>query len=356
MIKAEKLQSGKYRARATYYTPDGKQHSKSFTDKTPAKAVAAAEKFKEEKKFENLPENRPLSEIVDEYIKMKTPILSPSTIEGYRVIYRNYFQNLLKLPVCKITTAEIQKAINDEYMNGRSAKTVKNSYGLITSALSEICDIRFSKKIALPKREKHIKQIPSAEIIPQIVQAAEGTIAEIPVIIAITCGLRMSEIRGLKWEDYDGKSLYIHRVKLYVDRKNVVKNLTKSDAGTRIVEIPSIVSEKLNKMSIGKTNDEYIINATHQTIYKAFQRALKKNNIEPMSFHFLRHINASIMMSLNIPERYAMQRNGWSSDYIYKNIYTHTISKEMHEANRQINDKFDSLIQGNNATNNATTF
>lgn len=37
-----------------------------------------------------------------------------------------------------------------------------------------------------------------------------------------------------------------------------------------------------------------------------------------MTFHDLRHLNASVMAALRIPDKYAQERGGWKSDKIMK--------------------------------------
>lgn len=63
-----------------------------------------------------------------------------------------------------------------------------------------------------------------------------------------------------------------------------------------------------------------------------------------MSFHDLRHMNASIMLALGIPDKYAMERGGWSSDHIMKSVYQHTFTAEREAADEKIDRYFESLL------------
>lgn len=341
MIKAEKTPSGKYRARATYYGSDGKQHSKSFTEKTAAKAVAAAEKFQEEYRFNTSETTMTLGYALKEYINIQRAVLSPSTIAGYETIARTRFLSLQEKRVSMISHIDIQKAINDEYNSGISPKTIKNAYSLFCSALKTVCGIQFNQVINLPKEERKQHELPSKDIIPQIIKAIDGTGVEIPVAMALTLGMRMSEIRGLKWEDYDGRQLYIHGVKLRCNTKDIYKETTKTSAGTRYVTVSDYLKKLLDN---SKRTSEWIIPLPYTTIFSRFSKALKKNNIQHMSFHFLRHINASLMTQLKIPDRYAMEMGGWATNSTYKYVYTHTISEESKQYRKLLNDDIDSLL------------
>jgi integrase len=63
-----------------------------------------------------------------------------------------------------------------------------------------------------------------------------------------------------------------------------------------------------------------------------------------MSFHDLRHVNASVMALLNIPDKYAQERGGWKTDNIMKNVYQQTFSSERRNVDRLINDYFEENI------------
>ena len=64
-----------------------------------------------------------------------------------------------------------------------------------------------------------------------------------------------------------------------------------------------------------------------------------------MSFHDLRHMDASIMVALGIPDKYAMERGGWSSPHVMKSVYQHTFSKEREAVDDKIDEYFNSLLE-----------
>lgn len=341
MIKAEKLKSGKYRARADYYDKEGKRHFKSFTADSPAKAEYEAENFKKKCFYDPDTSTLTLSEAIGIYIDRQKGILSPSTIKGYEIIKKYRFLGIQNKAVSDITPKDIQNEINREYKNGLSPKSIKNSYGLIHTVLYNICYIKIDYPIKLPKNKKEIKIIPDISIVPKIMQAVQNTGIEIAVAMALTLGMRMSEIRGVKWEDYDGETLYIHRVKIYCDRKDIIKETAKTESSTRIILIPDFLRTLLNNC---KHDSEYIVPFSYGTIYCRYEKALEKNNLPKMSFHFLRHINASVMVESGVPDKYAMQRGGWATNEMYKYVYAHTFNNELRRHEKALNDKFDNIL------------
>ena len=65
-----------------------------------------------------------------------------------------------------------------------------------------------------------------------------------------------------------------------------------------------------------------------------------------MTFHDLRHVNASVMTLLNIPDKYAQERGGWHSDHIMKSTYMQTFSSERAAIDEQIDSYLSDIIFG----------
>ena len=57
-------------------------------------------------------------------------------------------------------------------------------------------------------------------------------------------------------------------------------------------------------------------------------------------------MNASIMLMLGVPDKYAMERGGWSSSGVLKSVYQHTFSEERKLVDERIDGYFDALLNG----------
>ena len=53
--------------------------------------------------------------------------------------------------------------------------------------------------------------------------------------------------------------------------------------------------------------------------------------------HGLRHTNAAIMIMLNVVDKYAMARNGWTSDYTFKQIYGYVFPEGAQQTDDLVN-------------------
>lgn len=86
--------------------------------------------------------------------------------------------------------------------------------------------------------------------------------------------------------------------------------------------------------------DEYIIHYNRNQLYKCLERVCDKLGIQRYRFHDLRHYQASVMLALGVPDKYAMQRMGHASINMLKNVCQHTMASKEKEVSYQIDDFF----------------
>ena len=55
-------------------------------------------------------------------------------------------------------------------------------------------------------------------------------------------------------------------------------------------------------------------------------------------------MNASVMLALGIPDKYAMERGGWSTNSTLKNVYQHTFSEERKRVDEKIDNYFNGIL------------
>lgn len=287
-----------------------------------------------------------LAEAMDKYIIEYKSILSITTIQGYEKIKRNYFLALMEYRIDSITSEDIQSAINFELSRSSlrnptgclSPKTITNAYGFLITVLKHFMP-NSSYNVKLPPKINKIKELPRPEEIFRIVKDTE---IELPVLLAMWLSFTMSEIRGLKKStSINNGYITINSVVVDVNCEAIEKKTAKTFTRIRKHRIPAYINQLISTIE----TDELVTLSGH-AIYMRFKRLLEKNNIQHISFHDLRHMNASIMELLDVPEKYAMERGGWKTDKVMKNVYTHTFSKEREEVDNRIDEFFYSKIVG----------
>lgn len=332
-IVAHQLPSGSYRVQL-YVGKDanGKRIYKSFTDPDPDVAIMAARDYKENK---DKPETITIGKAVERYIESKENVLSPSTIEGYRNVERNRLESIRDKNIDEFSSADAQQYVNALAKN-LSPKSVANAWGLMVSAIQmQRPDKRLS--VTLPAKKKIVRDIPTA---PEVIKAIKGTDVELPALLAMWLSLRMSEVRGLKYKDITRGVLTVRRTVLTVKGEDIIREQTKTYGSTRRIKLPLYIQKLIGSGA----PEEFIVKQTAEVIYKHFVAVISAAGLPHMRFHDLRHLSASVMVSLGIPDKYSMERGGWTTNSTLQNVYQHTFSAERAAVDEKVDSYFEKLL------------
>lgn len=350
MATPKKLPSGKWRVQV-YDKDTGKRLS--FTADTKRKADLLAIEWQEGKRESQ--ENGPtVGEAVEKYIEGRDGVLSPTTIQAYRRMSRDYISPIMRnVPIKNVTRQMVQSAIMElsnkvSERTGRpiSPKTIHNFYGMLIAALKEADpDLRIDA--ALPKIQKRFIELPPVE---DVIQAIKGTDIELPALLAMWLSLSMSEIRGIRVGAIKDGVLTIQESVVDVNNIAVHKNATKAYDRTRRLAIPEYIMNLIKQTDAYKRGDGYIETRSGNAVTARFRRVLKAADVPYMTFHQLRHMNASVMVALGVPNLYAQERGGWSTDHTLKRVYQHTFSKERETVDRTVDSYFENIIGAKNCT------
>lgn len=371
MATARKLPSGSWRclvyshsemvlddAGNIVYDKDGKAKKKrvyeSFTSDDPSpqgkkEAEFLAAQFALKKEKVRKPSNLTLREAIDQYIDNSDAILSPTTIQGYRKIQRVAFSDIMDMPVKLIDNGTLKRAVNQEKkrVSSRSkknpqpisVKTLRNEYGLLTAVLHEY-NPTVVYSVKMPEKEEKIKELLAPHVIFDIVK---GTEIELPVLLAMWLSFSMSEVRGLtKSKSVQDGYIVINNVVVDVDNKPLRKGQAKVHTRIRKHKIPAYIQGLIDKTDPAIDG---LVPMSGHAIYMRWTRLLQKNNLPHMSFHDLRHVNASVMALLRVPDKYAQERGGWKTDKVMKSVYTHTFSDERERVDALIDNYFEEAMQ-----------
>ena len=316
----------------------------NITKPTTKECIAEAMAIKSGVKKQAIaPDEITLREAYKRHIAKNEAIWSPSTTAGYTRLSNNTFQNLMEYQLKHIDSDMIQREINYMKRQKKSPKYISNAVGFLKSIL-KVYAPGMDLDLNLPQKRKPDLRMLDDDEIKKVLQTAQGDPVELPVLMALWMGMRLSEIRGAKFKDIKNGRLHICRA--IVDDKDgsPQEKGTKTYSGDRWIDLPEYIA---NLIPDGDPND-YIVNLSGQAIYKRFSRLLDKAGVEHCRFHDLRRANAAAMIRLGIDSKYAQQRNGWSTDYMYKQVYAYTMPDRMAEVNDAVNNYFCNKICNEN--------
>lgn len=296
----------------------------------------------------------------------------------------------------KITPSIIQSLINEMFNAGYSRNVIKQTRGIIFSALAYAVEplnfikenpamlTRMPRRAAKPKvatrSNPHI-YVTEDQIKKIFERFPEKKSAHIPLLLGYTCGLRAGEVFGLTIHDidFDEKKIHIRRqMQRDIKRKlwyisepkyESVRTIEVDDdtlavLERRVQEIKNI-REKLGDqfkqyyvdgdgvitttqdgnqliefLNVTRSGETIFLSSIRHTV-DVIQRELK---IKEFDFHSLRHTHATKLIEQRAPLKFVQERLGHKTSDITLRIYQH-VSDGVSEIGRDVlNQAFTSRI------------
>lgn len=319
---------------------DGKRHYVSAADE--ATCIAKAMELKAGLMAPGTDSQRTLAGAVDSYINRKSNVLSPSTIRGYRIIYRNRFKDLMKKPVRKITRSILQTAINNEAASC-SPKTLKNAVGLVLAAIEEETGARLS--VTTPQVAVNEHPFLSPEQVPMFLEAIKGTDIEIPCLLGLW-SLRRSELLALRWKDIDTYHRLIHVAGSYVPDENnkyILKDTTKNASSARAVPMCDRLHELLKPQKNRALPNSPVVSIHPETLRKRINAICDEKKLPLIGVHGLRHSFVSVGYLADVPVQVLMEVGGWANDATLKRHYLHIAQSDKSRYQNNLLNMFNSI-------------
>ena len=291
--------------------------------------------------------NITLGDAIDKFIKSRRSVLSASTINGYECIRKTRFQEYMDKSVSDIK--DWQEVINTEAEKDISAKTLKNSWALVCSALKYAgADV---PEVKLPQIQQAVRPWLDADQVKTFVKAVKGHPCEIPALLALH-SLRRSEILGLTWDkiDLDKKQIKVEgSAVIGSGNKLIYKETNKTKRSRRIVPImiPELEAALEAVPEVDRKGFVYTRNPT--LIWEQVNYICDKNKLPKVGVHGLRHSFCSVALSsdVGLTEREVMEIGGWEDFQTVHKIYEHLSDKNR----KQAAEKFSAFFK--NADGNA---
>lgn len=264
---------------------------------------------------------------VDLHIKPRIGREKLSRLTTPRVqAFRDELLSDLSRPMAKKVLTSLKSLLKDAQRRGEVAQNV--ALGVSVQA-----DRRAKRKLQVGV------DIPSRAEIKAIVDHLQGRWRPF-MLTAIFCGLRASELRGLRWSDVDLDSRMLH-VRQRADKFNAIGR-PKSAAGNRTVPMPPLVANALREWKLacppgaldlvfpnGKGNVESLANIVQRGLDPLQVAAgVTVDGTAKYGMHAFRHFYASWCINpkpegLGLPPKTVQDRLGHSTIAMTMDTYGH---------------------------------
>jgi integrase len=326
-----------------------------------------------------------LAEHMERWLEHVRSQVSPKTFERYCGVVRgNILPGLGAVQVTKLQPAQISemyaKALGSGRKDGKgglSPASVLYMHRLLKQALAvAVSEWRLlpwnpADAIKAPKvRRKHMRALDTAET-AALLETARPYRLFIPVLLAVTCGLRRGEICALRWRNVELSA---------ASRLSVMGSTEQTKAGTReketksgrsrTVALTSLAAEELRRhkarqaeellrFGLRQSDEMYVVvqadgqplkpnSLTHE-----FVRFMAGTALPKVRFHDLRHSHATHLLASGVHPKIAQERLGHATVAVTLDLYSHVLpgmqadaASRVDEALRQALERHRSLAKG----------
>lgn len=253
---------------------------------------------------------------ISSYIEIKTPVLSPSTIAGYK----RYLSSGAYAPLDTMNLREVRQRDVQAWVGGfarkHSAKYTKNVYMLLRASM----DLAGAgpMRITLPSSPIREISVPTDEDLTAFVRSLdEKPDLRMAVMLAAFGSLRRSEICALTPRDVKGNTITINKAMVRSPQGGfIVRHKNKTARSSRTVTVPNYVVRMMDM------SRERIVMITPDRLTDQFRDAIRSAGISSQfTLHGLRHYYVSIAHAIGCSDAFVMKSGGWSTDGVMKRHY-----------------------------------
>lgn len=253
-----------------------------------------------------------------------------------------------------------------------SDQTIKHHHRLISSILTTAVKwqvlfdnpARRANPPSVKKKEAPHYDEDTTELMLQLLEN-EPLKYKTMIYVTLYSGCRLGELAGLDWSDIDFENYLIRigKASQYLPGIGTFDKATKNESSERVISMPKLVmdilssykawwnAEKLEcgdqwyKDDEGKESERLFIQwngkpINPNTITKWFCSFRKRNNLPILTFHGLRHTNASLLIGNGVDVQTTARRLGHSKATTTTNIYSHFLKRPDKEAADKLQNLF----------------
>lgn len=336
-----------------------------------------------------VPSEISVADYLDEWLELRKPELRPNSIRIYSQRIKMQIKPALgKYKLSAITAADIQRLINDLFMQGVSRETIAGVKSVLTNALkyavepmgylqhAPIDGVKLpSRRVRppVPPRTRVREPITPADWM-QIKELISGKSGYLAFVIGYHTGMRAGEVLGLSWEDidFDNRTLHVRHQQqrlekgIFITEPKYESSRIISMDGALIAELlnekrrqqhltalldeqyPRYTYDASDKLSIGGEGTPFDPVCRRQgglvlryaSILYCISLVHKNLELPNFDFHTLRHTHATMLVSAGISPLLVQERLGHKNIQVTLGLYASLTDVARAKETAAINELF----------------
>ncbi|MEM4267013.1 MAG: tyrosine-type recombinase/integrase [Candidatus Nanoarchaeia archaeon] len=202
----------------------------------------------------------------------------------------------------------------------KSKSTMRSAYFALKFFHENVLNTKFEEKLPLARKSLKLPLVLSKEEINKMIEATNNLKHKLVIMFLYYAGLRLDEVRNLKWEDIDFDREIIHLKTAKGDKERIVF------LHKKLIDMLKMYGTKEEGLIfVSQREGKYNKRTIQQIVKSASKKAGIKKNITP---HTLRHSFATHLLESGADIRHIQQLLG-HKDLKTTQIYTHVANKEI---------------------------
>jgi integrase len=266
----------------------------------------------------------------------------PSTLRGYQAAIERLLAELGGIRLSEVRRADLQDVADRMLGNGADPSTIRNALMPLRAiyrrhlARGDVA-VNPTAGLELPAVRGKRDRVASPEEADKLLDALPPR--DRPLwAVALYAGLRLGELRALRWPDVELDANLIRVTRSWDRREGEIE--PKSRAGRRNVPIPAALRGYLleHHFACGRPSDGFVFASASGlpfdpgTISSRAQNAWAAANLAPITLHEARHTFASLMIAAGVNAKALSTFMGHSSVTITYDRYGHLMPGSEDEA------------------------
>lgn len=289
--------------------------------------------------------------------------LRPSSLRTYRNVVRHIVSVIGDVELRELTPQHLQRLYRIKRDEGL-ARTATMIHAVLHKALSHavrwgILSKNVADMVDRPKPPQKEQRALDVSEVQRFFEAARKDRLYALYVLAATCGLRIGEALGLKWEDvnFDQRTLTVQRQLQWLKGQPQLV-APKSEKSKRTIVLPQVALGALREHRVRQAEERLRAGAAwqdHGLIFttsigtplspanvrnRSFYRILKEAGLPRIRFHDLRHTTATLLLARGVHPRLVQELLGHSQISLTLDTYTHVMAPML----RQVADEMDALL------------
>lgn len=337
----------------------------SWATKREAERVLSARISELESTFERKTDSSLMSVYLRHWLESYcTPRLAPNTVRGYKVnVEKHIIPYIGTIPLNKLQPKDLQALYDKLRAAGLSSTSARYVHNNLRKALGQAVKAQLIPRnpadlVDPPKVDRYEARTLTPDQAQKLIVASDGTEIHLPVLLALTLGLRRGEALGLQWEDVDlvSKTVTV-RHSAGFSKGGLTLGTTKTKNSRRTLMVPEVLQEALEAAlekqaqeaeRFGPGYNPYGLVCcrldgsplTSGVLHHQYHALLDQLGLPSIRFHDLRHTNATLMLRNAVPAKIVSAMLGHSSIGITMDTYSHVMTEMQSGAVGVMNELF----------------